>query len=58
MSMLITHSYLPARVSARAQESVAVRAEAPAGHSRAEIAALVGTMLLLIPFGLLLLFGL
>ena len=64
--MLTTPSYLTVRTMERSAERdvprvvAKERARTPAreGHSRAEIAALLGTMFLLLPFGLLLMLGL
>ena len=55
--MLTTHDFLTIGVPARVEERVAAKVDAP-GHSRWEIAALLGTLSLLLPFGLLLLLGL
>jgi hypothetical protein len=60
--MLTTHGYvavrIPARTRTREGERAVERVEAPTGHSRWEIAALLGTLSLLLPFGLLVVLGL
>jgi hypothetical protein len=57
--MLTTHDFLRVRVPARSPERVVDRVKPEQrGHSRWEIAALLGTLSLLLPFGLLVMLGL
>ena len=60
MSMLTTthHGYVAVGAPVRARGRVVATSAIREGHSRAEIAALIGTLLLIVPFGFLVLLGL